>query len=80
MSIEDAIKRVHRRVDKIVEDIKNHSVIIRGNGDGNIGLRGRMIEMSGRLDNVEQHIKDQKVWVRAIALLVLAQIIVSIVK
>ena len=77
---DEAIKRVHKRIDKFVEDIKNLGIIIRGNGDGNIGLRGRMIRMSGRLDNVEQHIKDQKLWVRAIALLVLAQLVLSVLK
>ena len=68
----DAIQRVHKRMDDIESKGDRLGEIVRGNGD--IGLRGWIIQLDGRLSTVETYIKESRIWTRALVIFGVGQI------
>ena len=51
---------MHERVDGVEAKGDRLGEIVRGNGD--IGMRGKQIQLDGRINAIETYIKEQKVW------------------
>ena len=71
MDIKAAFKRMHRRIDKVEEDVEEHEKILRGNTDS-IGLRAEMKIQ-------KEYMKEIRFIFRAVALMFGAEVVAATV-